>query len=118
MGINLNNKFSPEIPAILDGSKLTYALVHEISIPLSHIKLSTEMLESMINDTELKIYLDVISRNSIRINNLLNQFLINKQDELQKDRFSKQAGMADRLFNHSYHHGPYVINCISTGSRS
>jgi nitrogen-specific signal transduction histidine kinase len=59
-------------------------LAREVRNPLSNINLSAEMLESAIKDNELKIYLDIIMRSSMRINNLINQLLMSQEsDEAQ-----------------------------------
>jgi nitrogen-specific signal transduction histidine kinase len=55
--------------------QFAYALAQEARNPLGHITLSVEMLQSLIKDNDQKIYLDVIMRNSIRINDLINEFL-------------------------------------------
>jgi signal transduction histidine kinase len=72
-----NNNYSPRIAVILKDhpGQVAYALVQEILNPLGHINLSVEMLQSIIKDNDLKMYLDVIMRNSIRINNTLQEFL-------------------------------------------
>jgi signal transduction histidine kinase len=69
--------FTPLKPVILkdDPSQLVCLLAQEIRNPLGHINLSVQMLESLIEDNDLKMYLDVITRNSIRINNLINKFI-------------------------------------------
>jgi nitrogen-specific signal transduction histidine kinase len=73
---NLNN-YVPTVPDILNAhnSELAFSLAHEIQIPLSTIKLSLEMLESTIENHDLKIYLEVMSRNTRRINNLISKYL-------------------------------------------
>jgi nitrogen-specific signal transduction histidine kinase len=72
-----DNIFAPLMPAILkDYPRLfVYLLVQEIRNPLGHINLSVQMLESLIEDNDLKMYLDIITRNSIRMNNLINNFI-------------------------------------------
>jgi nitrogen-specific signal transduction histidine kinase len=50
-------------------------LAHEVRNPLTNINLSIDMLKSVIMDNELKIYLDIISRSSTRINYLINEIL-------------------------------------------
>ena len=51
--------------------KFTDALVHEVRHPLSNINLAVEMLQSSIKELDLKIYLDIIGRSSMRINDLM-----------------------------------------------
>jgi len=57
------------------------ALAHEVRNPLANINLSVKMLESEIKSEELKTYLDIIMRSSIRINNLIRELLIYQQNE-------------------------------------
>jgi signal transduction histidine kinase len=73
--------FTPLMPATLKDypSQFVYLLVHQIRNPLAHINLAVEMLESLIEDNDLKIYLDVIARNSIRMNALMNKFITDQQ---------------------------------------
>ena len=54
-------------------------LAQEIRNQIGHITLSIEMLDSLIENNEMKTYLDVITRSSIRINHLLNTFLLCQQ---------------------------------------
>jgi signal transduction histidine kinase len=58
-----------------DSDQLMLALAHEVRNPLTNINLSVKLLESAIKDDELKGYLDIITRSSIRINNLIKEFL-------------------------------------------
>ena len=51
------------------------ALAHEIRNPLANIKLAAEMLGSIITDDDQKLYLDIIMRNSTRINEVLTDML-------------------------------------------
>lgn len=51
------------------------ALAHELRNPLTNIHLSTEMLESTIQEEEQKSYLDIINRSSNRINLLITDLL-------------------------------------------
>lgn len=56
-------------------SQFVSALAHEIRNPLANINLSVGILQSAIKDDELKTYLDIIIRSSIRINHLINDLL-------------------------------------------
>lgn len=56
-------------------SQFVSALAHEIRNPLANINLSVGILESAIKDDELKTYLGIIMRSSIRINHLINDLL-------------------------------------------
>jgi len=58
-----------------DTDQLMLALAHEVRNPLTNINLSVKLLDSAIKDEELRAYLDIITRSSIRINNLIKEFL-------------------------------------------
>lgn len=55
--------------------QFAHALAHEIRNPLSTIKLAGEMLISMISNNDQKSFLDMIIKGSVRINELLTDFL-------------------------------------------
>jgi signal transduction histidine kinase len=69
------------------GSFIT-ALVHELRNPLTNIKLSVELLESASTDDKGKTFLDIIRRSSMRISDLINDLLKNKQEEAEVERYS------------------------------
>ena len=73
-----NSSASPHTTVILKDQpgQVANTLAQEIRNPLGHIKLSVEMLSSIIEDNDLKMYLEVIMRNSIRIDNLVQEFLL------------------------------------------
>jgi len=55
--------------------RFTSTLAREIRNPLTTINLSVEMLNSAVTDKELKPYLDIIMRGSLRIHQLINDLL-------------------------------------------
>ncbi len=60
------------------------ALAHEFRNPLTNINLSIEMLQSTMIHDEQKQFLDIIMRSSVRINDLINEFLkYQEQDKTQ-----------------------------------
>ena len=61
------------------GSFIT-ALIHELRNPLTNIKLSVELLESVSTDDKGKTFLDIIRRSSTRISDLINDLLKDKQE--------------------------------------
>jgi len=71
--------------------QLASALAHEVRNPLSNINLAAGMLKTMITDDDQKMYLDIIMRGSVRINDLVKDFL-NSNDPHQR-----------LLENHSVH---------------
>jgi len=56
-------------------------LAHEIRNPLANINLAANILGSSTLDEESKAYLDIILRNSRRINVLISELLVNKNPE-------------------------------------
>lgn len=57
------------------------AVAHEVRNPLTNINLAVEMLVSDLKDADLNVYLEIISRSSIRINDMLNR-LLSYDDEI------------------------------------
>jgi signal transduction histidine kinase len=51
------------------------ALAREVRNPLTCIDLSIEMLNSAVTDPELKVYMEIITRSSKRINQLIKELL-------------------------------------------
>jgi signal transduction histidine kinase len=66
--------------------RLASALAREVRNPLTSINLSIDMLRSSIMDSELKIYIDIISRSSMRINHLVDELL--KYQEIERSEMS------------------------------
>jgi signal transduction histidine kinase len=65
------------------------ALAHEVRNPLSNINLAADMLKSMLIADDQKIYLDIITRASTRINVLVTDLLRYYQaDEMQSEKHS------------------------------
>lgn len=70
-------------------ARATLFLAHEIRNPLTNINLAVGMLEPAIQDADLEIYLQIIMRSSIRINDLVNELLKNHQaPEVQTEKHS------------------------------
>ena len=84
------NNYTPWAAPVKDQpSQFVSALAHEIRNPLANINLSVEILESAIKDDELKTYLGIIMRSSIRINHLINDLLrYQKADEMHAEKYS------------------------------
>jgi signal transduction histidine kinase len=65
--------------------KIARTLAHEVRNPLTNINLSVEQLEELLTEENYRIYLDIIKRNSKRINDLVTELLENsKPAELNK----------------------------------
>jgi len=56
-------------------SRLVRVMAHEVRNPLNNIMLSVEQLKPALENEELKIYSDIISRNSRRIGDLISELL-------------------------------------------
>lgn len=56
-------------------TRLIRTLAHEVRNPLTNINLSIEQLESELPDDDLKLFTDIIRRNSRRINDLITTLL-------------------------------------------
>jgi len=73
--------------AVPDTSKdpaiqFTSVLAHEVRNPLTNINLSVELLGAEIKNNDLKIYLAIIRRSSIRINDLINELVKYQEAEV------------------------------------
>jgi signal transduction histidine kinase len=81
------------------------ALAHEVRDPLSTINLAVEMLRSITRDEDRKLYLDVITRSSSRINDLvINLLLFHRPSVRQSEEYSMiqlieeaLSGIKDRI---------------------
>ncbi|MCW3466065.1 two-component system sensor histidine kinase NtrB [Chitinophaga nivalis] len=73
------NNFYP-LPIVAEKSKVfsgqpTASLAHELRNPLTNINLSVGMIESITRNDDLKSYLDIIMRSSVRINDLVTELI-------------------------------------------
>ena len=55
--------------------RLVHVLAHEVRNPLNNINLSLEQLVPEVENTDSKIYVDIIYRNSKRIESLITELL-------------------------------------------
>jgi signal transduction histidine kinase len=86
-----NHQDQSSTPATAEqgATQFASALAHEMRNPLTNINLSVKLLESAIKDDDLKAYLDIITRSSIRINDLLKELLKYQQhDEVAATKHS------------------------------
>ena len=68
---------------------LVSVLAHELRNPLTNIMLTIHLLESKILDDNDRMYMDIIKRSSLRINDLVNDLLKGQQvDEIQGEQYS------------------------------
>src|SRR6187402_753681 len=68
---------------------LVSVLAHELRNPLTNIMLTVHLLESKILDDTDRMYMDIIKRNSAKINDLINDLLKGqKKDEIQTENHS------------------------------
>jgi PAS domain S-box-containing protein len=56
-------------------SRMVRVMAHEVRNPLNNIMLSVEQLKPALEDGEMKVYSDIISRNSKRIGDLISELL-------------------------------------------
>lgn len=70
-------------------SQFASALAHEVRNPLTNIKLSIEMLHSIVKDNDLRIYIDIIMRSSKRIDDLIKEMLTTQQgSKIHSEKYS------------------------------
>jgi len=68
---------------------LVSVLAHELRNPLSNIMLTIHLLESKILDDTDRMYMDIIKRSSVKINDLINDLLKGQQDhETETEKYS------------------------------
>jgi PAS domain S-box-containing protein len=79
-------------------SRLVRIMAHEVRNPLSNIMLSTEQLERVVDGGEAKTCLDIISRNSKRIGNLISELLnSSKRDPVSVEKRSLQTMLDETI---------------------
>ncbi len=72
-------------------------LAHEVRNPLTNINLSVELLGTPLLENERKIYLDVIRRSVLRINNLINEVLKFQATEEEEDERHSVLQLLDEV---------------------
>ena len=87
---NNNHRKPLVVPKIIKDPPVEFAaaLIHEVRNPLTNINLAVEMLGSAIRDNRLQVYLDIITRSSIRINSLICDLLKHQENEVQVEKHS------------------------------
>lgn len=76
--------------------RLVRTLAHEVRNPLNNITLSIEQLQQEALDDTVQMYLDIVSRNSKRINGLINELLnSSKQTDIALKAFAMQKVLDD-----------------------
>ncbi len=79
-------------------SRFVSAMAHEMRNPLANINLSAEMLQVATKEKEPEVYLDIIFRNSKRINELVIELLTYRgSEELQAREFSLRSLLSEVL---------------------
>jgi len=74
-------------------------LAHEVRNPLASINLSAEMLGMALRNNELKMYVDIIVRNSERINDLIVRFLKSQYTNEVKVEIYSVGEMIDEVLS-------------------
>lgn len=85
--------------------RLVHVLAHEVRNPLNNINLSLEQLSPELENSDSQIYVDIISRNSKRIEDLITELLstsrpaqiVQQQEPLQKIIEQSIAAANDRI---------------------
>ena len=68
---------------------LVSVLVHELRNPLTNIMLTVHLLESKILDDSDRMYMDIIKRSSVKMNDLINDLLKGQQEEeIKEEKYS------------------------------
>jgi hypothetical protein len=78
----IKNPVQQAVPELLfdHPSPFNATLAHnQLRNSLENLNLAVEMVESSIKNTDVTIYLSVIKRSTIRINNLVSQFIVHEQ---------------------------------------
>jgi signal transduction histidine kinase/DNA-binding response OmpR family regulator len=69
-------------------------VAHEIRTPLSMIQGPVKMLQSKVSDPTLKYHLDIAERNTLRLNDLINQMLTISKIDSDKYQLNESLGNA------------------------
>jgi PAS domain S-box-containing protein len=89
-GLKKAEKTALQTEKLAATGRLVRTLAHEVRNPLNNISMSAEQLGNSDDDSE--IYLDIIKRNSMRINNLIEELLrsSNPRDNTHKQCFMQR----------------------------
>jgi PAS domain S-box-containing protein len=68
-------KITLQAEKLAAAGRLVRTLAHEVRNPLSNIQMSVEQLESSITSPDDKVFLEIVQRNSKRINDLITELL-------------------------------------------
>jgi signal transduction histidine kinase len=97
--VDLAESIAPANKEPRQAVEFTYTLAHEIRNPLSTINLAVEMLRITNDVKEKEACLDIIMRNSTRINGLLTDLLNSYQlDEIRLEKYSINQLIDEVLF--------------------
>ena len=88
-------------PVVVEKNWVAFApaLAHEVRNPLSNINLAVDMLRSVIQDEEQRLFLDIIQRASVRVNELLTDLLDHHRQAVSNpQKCSLQQLLSEVLF--------------------
>jgi len=78
--------------------RIVRTLAHEVRNPLTNINLAVEQLEEDIHDPELRLFTDIIKRNGMRINSLIDELLqTSKPAEIRTELVSVRKLLEETL---------------------
>ena len=63
-------------------------IIHELRNPLTNIMLTIHLLESKVLDDSDRMYMDIIKRSSVKMNDLINDLLKGQPKEIQEEKYS------------------------------
>src|SRR4030095_8554585 len=68
---------------------LSSVIIHELRNPLTNIMLTIHLLESKVLDDSDRMYMDIIKRSSVKMNDLINDLLKGQQEEqIPEEKYS------------------------------
>ena len=95
-----NNGHCPWVEATISkapAARFLSEMIHELRNPMTSINLSTEMLNAATKDDDFKLYLDIITRNTIRLSDMINDLIQYQQTQVEQEGHSIQQLLDEAL---------------------